>query len=342
MEHKINIDIDSQVPVYKQLIENIQELIENKHYHTGDYLPSMNQLAEELMISKETVKKAYSILREKGYIESAHGKGFYVSDRNHKIKILVLFDKLRTYKQILFSSFAAGIGDISQITIRLHNQDINLFEHFIEENLDKFDYYIITAHFPLQPDIQKKALKILKKVPNRKLLLLDHYLQDLRGNFASVYQDFENDIYEGLQRNVQKIKKFEKFNIFSTKGSMYAPLIEKGITRFCEENQVNYEIFKNIDCSKIRKNEAFLILNGQLDNELIELISIARKNKIRIGKDIGIISYNESPINEIILGGLTVFSTDFKQMGELAAKMVMEKQFRKIRCDFRLIARSTF
>jgi DNA-binding transcriptional regulator YhcF (GntR family) len=320
----------------------VQDLIEKKHYRTGDYLPSMNQLAEELMISKETVKKAYSILRGKGYIESAQGKGFYVGDRNHKIKILVLFDKLSTYKQILFTSFAAGIGDISQITIRLHNQDISLFEHFIEENLDKFDYYIITAHFPLQPDVQKKALKILKKVPNRKLLLLDHYLQDLHGNFASVYQDFERDIYEGLQHNVQKIKKFEKFNIFSTKGSMYAPLIEKGIARFCEENQVNYEIFKNIDCTKICKNEAFLILNGQLDNELIELISIARKNKIRIGKDIGIISYNESPINEIILGGLTVFSTDFKQMGELAAQMITEKQFRKIRCDFRLITRSTF
>ncbi len=342
MEQKINLDVDSQVPVYKQLIESVQGLIENKQYRTGDYLPSMNQLAEELMISKETVKKAYSILREKGYIESAQGKGFYVADRNHKIKILVLFDKLSTYKQILFTSFAAGIGDISQITIRLHNQDISLFEHFIEENLDKFDYYIITAHFPLQPDIQKKALKILKKVPNRKLLLLDHYLQDLHGNFASVYQDFEKDIYEGLLHNVQKIKKFEKFNIFSTKGSMYAPLIEKGVARFCEENQVNYEIFKNIDCTKIRKNEAFLILNGQLDNELIELICIARKNKIRIGKDIGIISYNESPINEIILGGLTVFSTDFKQMGELAAQMVMEKQFRKIRCDFRLITRSTF
>jgi DNA-binding transcriptional regulator YhcF (GntR family) len=342
MENKINLDVDSQVPVYKQLIESVQGLIENKHYRTGDYLPSMNQLAEELMISKETVKKAYSILREKGYIESTQGKGFYVADRNHRIKILVLFDKLSTYKQILFTSFAAGIGDISQITIRLHNQDISLFEHFIEENLDKFDYYIITAHFPLQPDIQKKALKILKKVPNRKLLLLDHYLQDLHGNFASVYQDFEKDIYEGLLHNVQKIKKFEKFNIFSTKGSMYAPLIEKGIARFCEENQVNYEIFKNIDCTKIRKNEAFLILNGQLDNELIELICVARKNKIRIGKDIGIISYNESPINEIVLGGLTVFSTDFKQMGELAAQMIMEKQFRKIRCDFRLIPRSTF
>ena len=61
-----------------------------------------------------------------------------------------------------------------------------------------------------------------------------------------------------------------------------------------------------------------------------------------IGKDIGIISYNESPINEIILDGLLVFSTDFQQMGVLTAKKVMEKTMKKIRCNFRLIRRNTF
>ena len=62
----------------------------------------------------------------------------------------------------------------------------------------------------------------------------------------------------------------------------------------------------------------------------------------KIGEDIGIISYNESPINEVILDGLTVFSTDFKQMGNSAAKMIIDKSFKKIKCDFKLIKRNTF
>lgn len=115
-----------------------------------------------------------------------------------------------------------------------------------------------------------------------------------------------------------------------------------GIRRFCEENHIAFEIHKSIDPDNVQKREVFLIINNQLDSELIELVRIAKEKKYRIGKDIGIISYNESPINEIILDGLTVISTDFGQMGELAARMILDKNFRKIRCDFRLIRRSTF
>lgn len=343
MNSKIKFDILSHIPVYKQIIQRVQDLIISGEYKEGDYIPSMNELAEELQISKETVKKAYSILRDKKVIESAHGKGFYVTnDGKNKIKILLVFDKISTYKYVLYSSLAAKIGDISEITIRLHNQDVNLFGQFMEENLDKFDYYIITPHFPLQAEIQKNALKILQKIPNRKLILLDRFIENLHGNFGAIYQDFENDIFYGLSQNIELLKNYKKLNVISMPGSMYAPLIEKGIKNFCIQNQVNYNIHKSFDPKKIQKQEVFLILNSQLDIELIELVKIAKDKDCKIGEDIGIISYNESPINEIILNGLTVFSTDFKLMGEMAAKMIIEKSLKKIRCDFRLIRRSTF
>ena len=166
MNTNIVIDPSLQVPIYKQIIQKIQHKIDVGDYSAGDYLPSMNELADELKISKETVKKAYSILREKRVIESVHGKGFYVTDENSKIKILLLFDKISTYKQVLYNSFVSKIGDSAEITIRLHNQDIFLFEQFINDNLDMFDYYIVTPHFPLNTDVQKKALAILRKILN--------------------------------------------------------------------------------------------------------------------------------------------------------------------------------
>ncbi len=339
----IKIDSNSQIPVYKQLIDIVQELVNTTRYKKGDFLPSMNVLSNELQISKETVKKAYSVLRDKGVIESTQGKGFYVTNNgNNKFKILVLFDKISTYKQVLYSSFAAQIKDISEITIRLHNQDIELFEHFVEENLDQFDYYIITPHFPLQRGIQNRALKTLKKIPNRKLILLDKYLDKLPGNFGAVYQDFENDIYDGLSQGIDKLKKIKKLNVISMPGSMYAPLIQKGIKKFSKENNIPFKIHKKIDFENIHEKEVFLILNSQLDVELIELAKAAKLKGCEIGKDIGIISYNESPINEIVLNGLTVLSTDFKKMGELAAEMIKEKSLKKIRCSFHLIRRNTF
>ena len=343
MSLQFKIDPGSQMPVYKQIINQVQDNIYKGDFKVGDFLPSMNELANELQISKETVKKAYSILRDNKLIDSAQGKGFYITNnRKSKIKILLLFDKMSTYKQVLFDSFSANLRDTSEITIRLHNQDIELFRQFIEENLDDFDYYVVTPHFPLNNDIQKTAINILKKIPNRKLILIDRHIKKLQGNYGSVYQDFEKDIYDGLSQGIDTIRKFEKLNVISMPGSLYAPLLVRGIKRFCTENNIDFKIHKNIDTIKMQKGEIFLILNSQLDAELIELVRIAKKEGWKIGEDIGIVSYNESPINEIILDGLTVLSTDFKQMGELAAKMIVEKSFKKIACDFRLIRRGTF
>ncbi len=343
MSSLIKVDNNSQTPVYKQLIQSIQDLVDNGKYKEGDFIPSMNVLASELDISKETVKKAYSILREKGVIDSAHGKGFYIINSNQdKIKILLLFDKISTYKQVLYSSFIETIGETAEITIRLHNQDFDLFEQFIEENLDSFDYYIITPHFPLESNIQKEVIKILKKIPNRKLILLDRNIEKLPGNYGAVFQDFEEDAYYGLTQGLTLLKRYDILNIISMPGSMYAPLIKNGIKKFCARYKIKFKFYNSINSDNIQKNEAFLILNSQLDTELIELVRIAKNKEYKIGEDIGIISYNESPVNEIILNGLSVLSTDFKQMGELAAKMILEKSSKKVRCDFRLIKRNTF
>lgn len=343
MKSKIKIDLNSQIPLYKQLVRFFQDRVDSGEYTEGDFIPSMNELAGELNISKETVKKAYSVLRKEEVIEASQGKGFYIKARNgDKLKILLLFDKISTYKQDLFNSFAETIGDRAGITIHLHNQEIDLLEFFINKNLDNFDYYIITPHFPLNPDIQKRVIKILKKIPNRKLILVDRFIEELPGNFGSVYQDFENDIIDGLTKSIDLLRKYDRLNVISMAGSLYAPLIEKGIKQFCEINKMNINIIRQLNVGKIQKKDFFLTLNGQLDHEFIKLIKAAQAESFKIGKDIGVIAYNESPINEIILNGLTVFSTDFKQMGEMTAKMILDKSLRKIRCDFKLIKRNTF
>jgi len=339
---QIKIDLYSEIPVYKQIISAIEAFIEHGIYKRGDFVPSMNELAANLEVSKETIKKVYGILRDKGVLESVQGKGFYVNNKSVKIRMLLLFDKLSTYKQILYNSFVENIPANVELTIRLHNQDPVIFKQFIEENNDKYDYYIITPHFSLDPKIQKSILQTLKKIPNRKLILLDRLTTGLIGNFGCIYQDFESDVYNGLLQGLDKIKKFRKLIALPMPGSLYAPLVLKGIKKFCAQYKVSYEISKTIQIDKIQKNNVFLVINGQLDVELINLAQAAKKKGYLIGKDIGIIAYNESPINEIILNGLSVLSTNFEQMGSLAAKMISEKSLKKIKCDFRLIERGTF
>lgn len=343
MKTPISIDISSQIPVYKQLINSIQSKIQSGEYERGTFIPSMNELSQSLEISKETVKKAYSLLREKGIIESAHGKGFYIPEHEgpEKVRVLMLFDKLSTYKFVLYRSFTEHVGNRVDITIHLHNQEVEGFRRLVEENLGHYDYYLITPHFPLDSPTQKEVLRLLKKIPNRKLILLDRNMDLLPGNYGAVYQDFRNDAYGGLAEGLDLLKKYCTVHVIASPGSLYGHSIKEGIERFCREHHLPYLFSNQILPDAIRKGSVYIVLNSQLDSELIELVGMAKAEGFAIGSDIGIISYNEAPINDIILEGLTVLSTDFTEMGRLAAQMVQSGKLLKIRNPFGMIIRKT-
>ena len=79
MNKRLSINQSISTPIYTQILAQIEKYIINGEYPEGFPLPSMNSLAEELGISKETVKKAYLILKERGMVEARQGKGFYVN-----------------------------------------------------------------------------------------------------------------------------------------------------------------------------------------------------------------------------------------------------------------------
>jgi GntR family transcriptional regulator len=68
-------------PLYIQLMQQIHHAIETGVLQHGDLLPGIRTLAEQLVISHNTVAKAYSELEHEGLLELRHGSGAYVSAR---------------------------------------------------------------------------------------------------------------------------------------------------------------------------------------------------------------------------------------------------------------------
>jgi DNA-binding LacI/PurR family transcriptional regulator len=62
---------------------------------------------------------------------------------------------------------------------------------------------------------------------------------------------------------------------------------------------------------------------------------------ISVGKDIGIISYNETPLKKFILDGITTISTDFRHMGEKAGELILSKKKQHIENPFEIRIRSS-
>jgi GntR family transcriptional regulator len=68
------------VPIYLQLVEQVKHAIETGALRSGDQLPSIRPLAEELVINANTVAKAYRELEREGVIELRQGAGAFVAD----------------------------------------------------------------------------------------------------------------------------------------------------------------------------------------------------------------------------------------------------------------------
>jgi GntR family transcriptional regulator len=68
-------------PIYRQIIDHVRNSVATFELAVGDSLPSVRQLAEELVLNHNTVAKAYAELVREGVLESRHGRGVFVAKR---------------------------------------------------------------------------------------------------------------------------------------------------------------------------------------------------------------------------------------------------------------------
>ncbi len=338
------LDKKSRTPYYTQLVEQFELAAKKDQLMAGDILPSMNALAEQLSLSKETVKKTYSILRDRGLVESHHGKGFYVSEksRGKYLRVLVISDVNSIYKQILLGAFQDRLSERGDCdtTVLLHNQDVNILRYYLDRNLDHYDWFVVFPHFPLDEKTQKEVRRQLKRIPNRRLILLDRWTKDLPGNYGAVYQDFDNDAFDALVAHFDAIKSKGRLNVM-TLNSLYKDSIQDSIRRFAQQYGIE-AVFNTGEQQDIQPGDICIPLSSQHDNGLVSLAKRIEKHKLSIGRDVFIICYNDFPLNELVFGGLSTMSTDFAKMGESAADMILSGKLRKLHNPFSLIRRKTF
>ena len=87
----IKIDEHSRVPKYKQIVDSIIFNISIGNLKIDQKIPSINRFSEDFYISRDTVEKAYNILKEREIISSIKGKGYYITGTKLVSKLNILF-----------------------------------------------------------------------------------------------------------------------------------------------------------------------------------------------------------------------------------------------------------
>ena len=194
---------------------------------------------------------------------------------------------------------------------------------------------MIIPHFLERGEL---AHQIINTLPADKLLLLDKKISGVEGNYSAIYENFEKDIYNALLEAKERLAKYHTLKMIFPGKSYFPKEILKGFVRFCQQYAFNHKVVGNIQSEPILPGEAYINL---MEDDLVLLIERIVSMNMAMGKDVGVISYNETPLKKLILNGVTTVSTDFRGMGTMAAEMIKNQEIGNKEVPFHLTLRSS-
>ncbi len=324
-----NIDPFSTQLKFQQLVDAVIEAINRNLLQIGDILPSVNQLCKESKLSRDTVFKAYAELKSRGIIESVPNKGYFVAKAT--TKVFLFLDTFKAYKEVLYGSFLDNLPDTVSVDLHFHHYNIDIFEKIITESLGKYSKYIV-MNFD-----HEKVPSIINQIPNDKLLLID-WMVHSTPEMSIIYQDFGQILYESLENNLELIKKYDRFIYLYPEFTYHPPMSITYFEKFGKDFHLNYEILKNSKNFNVRKGDLYLLVS---DRTLARFLDQCSSKELIPGIDVGVISYNETPMKKYIKDGITVISTDFELMGKKVAEFVITGNHTNIQIPTTLKVRSS-
>ena len=328
----INIDQNSSIPKYKQIIVSIEKSIDNGVLKKNDKLPSINKVALEFTLSRDTILLAYDILKKRGIIYAIFGKGYYIrsSEIHIKQRVFLLFDELNSFKEDLYNSFILHMGKEAHIDIFFHHFNTKVFEKHINESNGNYTKYVI------MPTYLENASKLIATLPSKDVYILDQTNPDLK-QYPAVYQNFKKDIYNSLKKGKNSLEKYNKL-ILIFPGFREPVGMKEGFLNFTTDFNFESEVIVEFENWTIERGQVFIIPN---DRDLVKVLEKSKRQQLELGKDFGIISYNETPLKKVVENGITTISTNFVDMGKIVAQMILIGQNVKIENKCNLIIRNS-
>ncbi|KEO74306.1 GntR family transcriptional regulator [Anditalea andensis] len=345
LDNIIRINHESRIPKYLQIVNSIVENIGRNYLIVGEKIPSINEISEEFFLSRDTVEKAYNELKKRKIVSSVKGKGYYVARNvsHTQIKILFLLNKPSYYKLEIYNSFLNSLGDSATVDLNLYNCDPTILTSILRENMGAYDYYVVMPHFKNDKQEHQNendaVLDVLNELPEDKLIIMDNLLPSLCNNIASVCQDFKSDIYHALEEGSRNLVKYDKLILVYPENVLYPypQEIREGFKKFCSSYGFDSEVIPTIfPDMEFGSNDAYITIE---ENDLVNLMRQIKDHGMQLGKDVGVISYNDTPLKELL--GITVMSTDFKVMGETAAYMIKKGKSEQVKNVFNYIERGS-
>src|SRR5690606_27027864 len=191
--------------------------------------------------------------------------------------------------------------------------------NLIRENLGNYTHFVIVTFLKDDPS------EVLNLIPPQKRIIIDYNQPALEGEYSCIFQDFEHDMYDGLDQLQEQFAKYKKLVLIAPTEATHARHVVDGFLRFCMEHEYRYAIEHEVEAGSFKKGNAYITFS-RYDTDDVALIKLAREKNYKLGKDIGLISYNDTAVKEILEDGITVISTDFEAMGRTVSETIVNRE----------------
>jgi DNA-binding transcriptional regulator YhcF (GntR family) len=327
---KFQINDEGNVPKFRQLIDSVNHAISESRLSVGDHLPSVNQMCKDYKLSRDTVFKAYTILKEQGVIDSVPNKGYFVA---REIRRVFLFlDTFKAYKEVLYESFTKNLPDNVLADVHFHHYNPKVFKRQIEESIGKYHRYVV------MPFDHEEMEDVLSMIPSEKLLVIDWNIYSKPGNNL-LFQDFGQSVYDGLESVKHLLQKYKEMVFLYPDYTNHPIESVQYFEKFCKHNHIKHSVINKPSQFDVRSGMAYFSVSDRMLGQFLEQ---CREKKLEPGTDTGIISYNETPMKKFIYKGITVITTDFQLMGRKAAEFVSEDIFMQMCVPTKVLIRDSF
>ncbi|WP_281234963.1 GntR family transcriptional regulator [Flavobacterium gelatinilyticum] len=320
---------ESDIPKYQQLVDGITNAIAENILQKGDLLPSVNVICKTYQLSRDTVFKAYSILKDQNVIDSVPNKGYYVAGETRKV--LLVLDTFKAYKEVLYHSVVNNLPDNVIIDVQFHHYNIDVFKTIINNGIGKYYKYVVMNfdHKDIPP-----ALSAISK---DKLLLIDWNIRaDKANNY--VFQDFGKAFYDALKEAVDLFKKYKRIEFIYPDFTNHPWESVEYFKKFCADFDFQYTIITDSKKFNIEKGIAYISVSDRILGYFLEQ---CKEKDFEPGKDVGFLSYNETPMKKFIYKGISVVSTDFNELGTKAAAFITHDEETQCYVPTKLIIRES-
>lgn len=326
---------------YSRLMEELKEQILSGEIQAGDKLPSENELSAKYSVSRQTVRKALSILENEGYVYAEHGRGTFCSElvkhsknsKNIAVVTTYLSDYIfpRVIQGIDTVLTSEGYSIILKNTRNSRSQEARCLEALLQKDIDGMiiepsKSQVFCRHLNLYDKLEEFQIPYVfiqgcfAQMSDKPQILMNDceggymitkYLLSL--GHQNIVGVFKSDDTQGQNRHKGYVKALQEAGI------LYDP--DKVVWFYTEDRMLHpYESIRKMAEQKLPM-DAVVCYNDQIALEAIRALDEAGLN---VPEDVSVTGYDNSYMANS--GGLqlTTIAHPQEKLGEMAAELLLD------------------